>query len=341
MKNQKKKQPDIIEENTININELYKKITNNVIGQEEPIQKILTAIWKQYNNFSDNKSRNILINGSTGVGKTEIFRILSKLLEIPCVITSATEYTGAGYKGSDIEDMFVKLIIRANGDIKKAEKGILIIDEIDKISESNSNTSQVNQRDVQEALLKVLEDGVFKVEYNKKIYEFDTSKLMIVGMGSWSRIKEKKINSIGFSSSNQTNEQKNDITREEIIKNGMIPELIGRFPIIVQMNELDFNSLIRILEEVKNSALSLNKEFLERNGIKLTVTDDTLEAIANKAINQKFGARSLDEIVETALSEATFKIASNKELYSELIITPETIKDNKKYTLVRKRQNKM
>jgi len=332
-----KESEEIPEKNNININEFYKEITTNVIGQDEPIRKILTAIWKQYSDFSDNKSRNILINGSTGVGKTEIFRILSKLLDIPCVITSATEYTAAGYKGDDISDMFIQLITRAGGDIKRAEKGILIIDEIDKLSESNSNYSQINQRDVQEALLKVLEDGIFKIEIDKKPYEFNTSKLMVIGMGSWSRIESKQTSAIGFCSASNNDTQVHPLTRDEIIKNGMIPELIGRFPVIVQMNELDSKSLIRILKEVKNSALSLNKDFLNRKGIELNVSDEVLEVIADKAVRQKFGARSLDEIVENALSVASFEIALNSELYSELIITPETIEDNRKYTLVRKK----
>ncbi len=139
----------------INVNKLYTEITKNVIDQNEPIKKILTAIWKQYNNFSTNKSRNILINGSTGVGKTEIFRQLTKNVNIPCYIANATEYTASGYVGRDVSEMLKSLLDITNGDLEKAEKGILIIDELDKLSETNKTQSQVNQKDVQEALLKI------------------------------------------------------------------------------------------------------------------------------------------------------------------------------------------
>lgn len=320
---------------TININKLYTELTNNVIDQDEPIRKILTAIWKQYNNFSETKSRNILINGSTGVGKTQTFRILTKMLEVPYYLTSATEYTAEGYIGKSVSEMLVGLLQNANYDIEKAQRGILIIDEIDKLSESNKNFSQINQKDVQEALLKILEDGVFNLKVGLKEYTFDTSKLMVIGMGSWSRIELKETRPVGFESKASKKEYK-DITKEDIVSAGMIPELIGRFPTIVQMNELTYDSFIKILKS-KNNILSLNKEFLRKNGVTLTVSDDTLNEIATKAIKLKYGARSLDEIVETALAVASFEIATNPNIYNELIITAETINDNKKYTLIKRR----
>ncbi len=318
----------------INVNELFKEITSQVIDQDEPIKKILTAIWKQYNNFSDNKSRNILINGSTGVGKTETFRILTKLLDVPCVIASATEYTASGYVGKNVEDMLIDLIRQADFDVKKAERGILIIDEIDKISESNSGHSQVNQRDVQEALLKILEDGVFNLNIDYEDYTFDTSKLMVIGMGSWSRIDLTPKITVGFEKKESKKTYK-DLTREDIVANGLIPELVGRFPVIVQMNELNYDSFIRILKS-KHNALMKNKEFLLKQGVDLKINDSAYNAIASKASNDIYGARGLDEIVERALSDASFEIATNPEIYSELIIDEKTIEDNKQYTLVKK-----
>lgn len=321
---------------TINVENLYKKVTENVIDQDEPIRKILTAIWKQYSNFSDNKSRNIFINGSTGVGKTEIFRTLTKELNIPCVMTSATEYTANGYVGKSVTDMLVSILDRADGNLEKAQKGIIIIDEIDKIASQASSSSQVNQRDVQEALLKLIEDGKFDITYKNQKYVFDTSKLMIIGMGSFSRIEIKEDKVVGFEQQAKKKTYK-DLTREDFISNGMIPELIGRFPIIVQMNDLNYDSFVKILKEAKHNALNLNKNFLQNQGIKLTLDEEAISAIANKAVKDKFGARSLDETIETALSVASFEIARNPGLYDELVITPETIKDNKKYKLVRKK----
>lgn len=319
----------------INVKELYTEITKNVIDQNEPIMKILTAIWKQYNNFSPNKSRNILINGSTGVGKTEIFRQLTKRINVPCYIANATEYTASGYVGKDVSEMLKSLLDTTDGNLEKAERGILIIDELDKLAETNKAQSQVNQKDVQEALLKIVEDGKYDVMWQNNKYTFDTSKLMIVGMGSWSRIELPESRALGFERVSTPKKYK-DLTTEDFVKNGMIPELIGRFPIIVQMNELNSDSYKRIIKS-ENSVLNTNQIFLEKQGIMLTITEEAIDEIALTAERTGFGARSLDTIIETTLSEASFEIASNPELYKELIITPETIKNNKAYTLVRKK----
>lgn len=326
-------------ENTqsIDINALYKELTSNVINQDEPIRKILVGIWKQYNDFSDNKSRNILINGSTGVGKTEIFRIIAEQIGIPTVIASAPQYSATGYIGRSVEDMLTALLEKANGNLDKAERGILIIDEIDKISQTK-DTSSVNQRDVQENLLKMIEDGSYLVTYKGCQTTFETGRLMVIAMGSWSRIELEEEKVVGFEQKSKKRQYK-DLTKEDFIKNGMIPELVGRFNIIVQMNELDYNSLLEILDRAKNSALNTQKEFFKKREIDLIVEEAAKKAIALKASNNNLGARSLDEIIETALSEASFEIATNPSTYEKLIITPDTIEDNKKYTLVRRKTN--
>lgn len=191
---------------------------------------------------------------------------------------------------------------------------------------------------MQEGLLKILEDGKFVVRWNNKNYEFDTSRLLVVGMGSFSRIiLNNKV--IGFEKNEQKRQYK-DLTRNDFIENGMIPEFIGRFPTIVQMNELDYYSFLKILDTSKNNAFALNKSFLERQGIKLTLEEGVKAAIAKKAVKDNFGARSLDEIIDRALSIASFEIAKNPELYEEPIITEDTIKDNNSYKLVRKISNK-
>ena len=322
---------------SIDINALYKELTSNVINQDEPIRKILVGIWKQYNDFSDNKSRNILINGSTGVGKTEIFRIIAEQIGIPTVIASAPQYSATGYIGRSVEDMLTALLEKANGNLDKAERGILIIDEIDKISQTK-DTSSVNQRDVQENLLKMIEDGSYLVTYKGSQTTFETGRLMIIAMGSWSRIELEEEKVVGFEQKSKKRQYK-DLTKEDFIKNGMIPELVGRFNIIVQMNELDYNSLLEILNRAKNSALNTQKEFFKKREIDLIVEEAAKKAIALKASNNNLGARSLDEIIETALSEASFEIATNPSAYEKLIITPDTIEDNKKYTLVRRKTN--
>ena len=320
----------------VDMKELYEELTSNVIDQDKPIKEILTAIWKQINDFSNEKSRNILINGGTGVGKTQIFRILTKLIDIPCVITSATQYSATGYKGGSVEDMLVSLVKRTNGDIEKAQKGILIIDEIDKLSETNPGSSQINQKDVQEALLKILEDGILNITIGDLDYEFDTSNLMVIGMGSWSRVEVKPEKTMGFGSSEINNKKTyKDITREDMVKNGMLPDFIGRFNTIIQMNDLNYDSFLKILSS-KNSSLNWNKNFFAKAGVKLTFKDEACKAVATKCSKSKFGARDLDSIIENALSVASFEIATNPDKYSELIISEETIENNEKYTLVKK-----
>lgn len=319
-----------------NISKMYYKLTEKVINQEDPIKQILVAIWKQYNDFSDNKSRNILINGSTGVGKTQIFRELTKMLKIPHYITSATDYSATGYVGKSAEDMLINILKNANYNLEKAQKGILIIDEIDKLSESNNKNSQINQRDVQEALLKILEDATIPITVNNKEYLFNTSKLMVIGLGSWSRISRENYKRIGFDRQKETNEKKK-INKEEMINNGMIAELLGRFPVVVNMNNLEYEHLLTILKS-KHGILAINKKFLENKGIELIVDENTEIEIAKKASKEKFGARSLDEIIETALSVASFEIASNPDKYSKLIINEETIQNASKYKLIKRRE---
>lgn len=318
----------------LDINEIYKEVTSQVLGQNEPIKKILTAIWKQQNQTFEKKSRNILINGSTGVGKTETIRVLSKLLNLPLVITSATEYSATGYVGKNVNEMLVSLLNKTNGDLEQAQKGILVIDEFDKLAESNNERSQINQRDVQESLLKILEDGEFEIEYNYDNYTFNTSNLMVIGMGSWSRIDLTPKTSIGFGSTT-TQKKYKDLTREDIIKNGLIPELVARFSVIVQMNELTYDNFVSILKN-KNGIIELNKQFLKTKGIDLIVEKEAIDLIAKKAEKDNYGARGLDEIIERILSSALFEIATNPEKYCELIITKESVENNENYILVEK-----
>lgn len=294
------------DEFNVDIKKLYQKVSERVIGQDEPIKKIITAIWKQYNGFSQDKSRNILINGSTGVGKTEIFRVITSILDVPCVMVAATGYTAGGYVGGNVEDMLVALVNKANGDVKKAQRGILIIDEIDKLSESDKSSSQVNKKDVQDALLKLLEDGKYYISLKDdpiepRTIEFDTKQLMVVGMGSWSNVDLTPSKSVGF---NSTEEKKTyqGITREDFVKNGMREELIGRFSEIIQMNPLTEKDFISILKNVKTNILNLNKEFLAKKNVELQFDEEVLKKVAAKAAKGKYGARSLDEIVETALA---------------------------------------
>ncbi len=328
-------QPSV--KNDLDINKVYNELITNVLCQDEQIKKILVAIWKQYNDFSSEKSRNILINGSTGVGKTEIFRILSKMLNIPTAIVSATQYSATGYVGRNVEDMLSELLHSADGDLEKAQNGILIIDEVDKLSQNKKDSSSVNQRDVQEGLLKIIEDGTFIVPYKGKEYNFNTSKVMVIAMGSWSRIELKTDKIVGFEQTAKEKRYK-DLTMEDLINNGMTPEFVGRFSNIIQMNELDYDSLLNILNNSKRSTLNLQKEFFRKQNIELVVEEEAKRAIANMALKKKLGARSLDEILETALADASFEIATNPNIYQKLIITEETISKPSSYKLIKRKK---
>lgn len=316
------------------IKQLYQVLTSHVIDQEEPIREILSAIWKQYNGFPSDKSRNILISGKTGVGKTKIFETLKKYVDIPIAIVDATSYTASGYVGKSVEDMLLNLIIAANGDIGRAEKGILVIDEVDKISQENS-LSSVGERKVQEELLKLVEGNTFNFVNDGKIFSFDTRRLMIIAMGSFSRIDKQGKKTVGFERCADTENKK--ITREDMYENGMIPEFIGRFPVIVRLNDLGYESHLRILKTGEHNILNINREFFKKLGVKLVLEEGTNEAIAELSSKSMYGAREIDVIVEKALEEASFEVALNPEVYGELVISPRTIRDNEKYRLIRKK----
>ena len=335
----------------INVNKLYTEITKNVIDQNEPIKKILTAIWKQYNNFSTNKSRNILINGSTGVGKTEIFRQLTKNVNIPCYIANATEYTASGYVGRDVSEMLKSLLDITNGDLEKAEKGILIIDELDKLSETNKTQSQVNQKDVQEALLKIVEGTIASVppqggrkHPQQEMIQIDTSNILFICGGAFEGLENiikdrigKK--SIGFGAEIQSSKDMDkyevfeQILPQDLLKFGMIPEFIGRLPIIATLKELDRKALIKITTEPKNALVKQYKKLLEIDGVELEFEPDALEAIVDKAIERKTGARGLRSIIENVMTDIMYDIPSNEKI-EKCIITKDTIQNNAKPKII-------
>ncbi len=324
--------------NINDIEHLYQDISSYVINQDEAIQSILTSIWKHYNAFG--KKRNILIIGKTGVGKTAILRRLTSIVDIPSIIVNASSYTASGYVGLDVADMLSSLVSSASGNIQKAENGILVIDEIDKLGQEGKGGLAVKERAVQEELLKLVEDGIFQVNYKGNTYNFDTSKLMIIAMGSFSREEVQKINKIGYISQNN-NPQNSDAIKamqNRLSKNGLIDEFVGRFPIVIELNNLGIHDHLRIMHEGKDNILYLNKQFFTRQGVTLTLEKGTTEAIAEMSSKSPYGAREIDTIVEYMLKKASFEIACHHDTYSELIVSPETIKDNSKYHLVRKKE---
>lgn len=322
-----------IEEIKIDIKSLYEKITDNIIDQDDQIKMLLSAIWKQYNDFSEGKARNILIDGNTSVGKTEIINNIIKQTNIPIVMASISEFIPNGGPARSLSELLFSLIDRAGGNLNNAQRGIIVLDDIDKITDSDIYSTSV-RKSLQEELIKLTNSGKIDMIYNYTEFTFDTSKLMVIIIGNFNRNDKLNDKIVGFESNHS--KYLNQSEKEYYVAKGLLPEFIGEFPVIVKMNDLGYDSFLKILKKSKNGSLNLNKDFLKKQGIDLCLNEDVIKKIASIASNSKFGARSIDETVEKMLSIASFEIANNPDVYSKLIVSEETIDDNKKYRLIRK-----
>lgn len=316
-------------------NEIYEQTSKTVICQDEQIKEIAAAIAKNQRITTPVLKDNLLICGPTGVGKSEIFRCIGKQLDIPVISEDSTEYTAAGYVGKSVTDMLYQLYLAANGDIKKAERGIIIADEIDKKISGNSQ-HEVYTTAVLDALLKMSEGHKYHVETKNCQFDIDTSFITFVFSGAFSGIEqfnERKRN-LGFVSEEDQKEAAkttNCYTEQNLVKYGLKPEFLGRNTLVV-MNSLDVEDFKKIITESDKSVLLLYKYLFEEIGIKLIYDDSCIEAIAVKAKELGVGARSIKKIIEKAFKLIKYQAFSEKQ-YSELIITPETFEDNTKFIL--------
>jgi len=338
--------------------EIYKFLNEYVIGQEQAKRTLSVAVYNHYkrNNVSIKSSveiqkSNILMIGSTGTGKTLFAQTLAKLLNVPFAIADATTLTEAGYVGDDVESVLTRLLQNANFDVERAQKGIIYIDEIDKIarkSENPSLTRDVSGEGVQQALLKLIEGTVANVPAGgagrkhpgETTVQLDTSKILFICGGAFDGLKKiitSRTNSrkyIGFGTNiKNTDEEKgddilSDVQSQDLVKFGIIPELIGRLPIITFLDELDEAALIRILIEPKNAIVRQYMAMLEMDGIHLNVTQDGLSAIAKLAIIRKTGARGLRSILEKILLNPMFEAPDKKGL-EEIIIDADVVNGKK------------
>ena len=344
--------------------EIKEILDEYVIGQEEAKKVLAVAVYNHYKRvayeenieekqeISDDdveiQKSNILLLGPTGCGKTLLAKTLAKILNVPFAIADATTLTEAGYVGEDVENILLKLIQAADGDIQKAEKGIIYIDEIDKItrkSENPSITRDVSGEGVQQALLKIIEGTVASVppqggrkHPNQEMLQINTENILIICGGAFEgleniirdRTGEK---AIGFGKQVKT---KKDIEQYEVFKEllpqdllkfGLIPEFIGRLPIIATLKDLDKEALIQILVEPKNSLVKQYQKLFEIDGVELVFEKEALEAIVEKAIERKTGARGLRSIIEEIMRDIMFDIPSNPEI-EKCIITKDTVVNN-------------
>ncbi len=289
---------------------------------------------------------NVLLLGSTGVGKTYLAQTLAKALKVPFAIADATTLTEAGYVGEDVENILLRLIQAADFDIERAERGIIYIDEIDKISRKSENrsiTRDVSGEGVQQALLKILEGTVSNVppqggrkHPNQEFIQINTENILFICGGAFDKLEDliaerKGSQLVGFTSDIKKKEEKlesgiyRDVTPHDIVKYGLIPELVGRLPVIVSLDSLDEAALVRILTEPKNALVKQYKKLVGMDGAELVFDESALRAIASLAIERSTGARGLRSIIEDIMTDIMYEIPSNPEI-KKVIITEAAVK---------------
>lgn len=320
----------------ITLKELRKEVKDVIKGQDKAVDDVTRAIIVNQLSKNPRHKSHMLILGPSGTGKTEMINIISKKMGIPFFKADATAYTKEGYVGKSVYSMFLGLIQSANGDIKKAQNGILIIDEIDK--KLSSRKDDVGGIDVLNSLLKIMDRDIIEVEMggNKPPILFDTSNLTMIFMGAFADLykdkEEGKKKPIGFGAESKEYKKKDKvvITNEDLIKAGMPPEFLGRIPIVTNTEELELEDLVEILHKSKGGAIDEEREFCSGLGINIKFTSGYMREIARKAHESKTGARNLRKLVRESLSHAYDEVLSGKEVKT-LKLTKKTAIDSKKY----------